>query len=350
MGRSPQKTGMGKTPDSASNPPQLMVQVMIDNSVSPVAKPAGTLVQCPSSPRRRILVVEDDRDLRRINAMVLHHAGYHVDTAEDGASGWKALQANHYDVLITDNNMPVVTGLELIMKVRSEEMPLSVILASGTAPTEELNRHPWLQLDAVLLKPYSTEAILVAVKKVLHEADGQQVFGSFDSKKSETTPDGKAASAPIKPPTSPLRRILVVEDEPDIRRLNAEVLMNSGYHVDTAEDGKAGWEVLHAARHAPTSYDLLITDHDMPGLTGLALIKKVRAARMVLPVIVATGTLPTEDLMNRYPWLQPVATLVKPYSIEQLLGTVEAVLHTADGIREQIALPLDRPSARGLQL
>jgi DNA-binding response OmpR family regulator len=148
------------------------------------------------------------------------------------------------------------------------------------------------------------------------------------------------ASAPVQCRTSPPPpRILVVEDEPDIRHLNAEVLKSFGYEVDTAEDGIAGWKTLHAARHAPESYALLITDHDMPGLTGLALVKKLRAARMALPVIMATGRMPPEDLFTRYHWLQPVATLIKPYSVEQLLGTVEAVLRTADGVREYTAPP-----------
>ena len=114
-----------------------------------------------------------------------------------------------------------------------------------------------------------------------------------DKKHKRISQAGEPASAPVQLQTRPPRRILVVEDEPDIRSLNAEVLKNSGYEVDTAEDGKAGWEALHATRPAPESYALLITDHDMPGLSGLALIKKVRAARMALPVILATGTLPT---------------------------------------------------------
>jgi DNA-binding response OmpR family regulator len=147
---------------------------------------------------------------------------------------------------------------------------------------------------------------------------------------------GEPACAALQCQPRPLHRILVVEDEPDIRRLNAEVLQNFGYAVDTAEDGRAGWEALHAVRHAPDSYALLITDHDMPGLTGLALIKKLRAARMALPVIMATGTLPTEDLFIRYPWLQPAAALVKPYSTEQLLGTVKAALRMADGYRAEV--------------
>ena len=158
------------------------------------------------------------------------------------------------------------------------------------------------------------------------------------------------AGAPVQCQTSPFPRILVVEDEPDIRRLNAEVLKGSGYHVDTAEDGKAGWEALHATRHAPESYALLITDHDMPGLSGLALVKKLRAARMALPVIVATGTLPTEDLFTRYPWLQPAAALVKPYSIEQLLGTVEKVLRAAASPGGEIAPPPNGPSNGGVRL
>ena len=128
------------------------------------------------------------------------------------------------------------------------------------------------------------------------------------------------------------RRILVVEDEPDLRRLNAQMLKSSGYEVDTAEDGLAGWKALHAVRHAPESYDLLITDHQMPGMTGLALVKKMRAEQMALPVIMASGTPPSEDLLIRYPWLHPVVLLAKPYSMEQLLMTVEKSLSPDDGI------------------
>jgi DNA-binding response OmpR family regulator len=301
-------------------------------------EPASAQLYCRKN-QRRILVVEDDRDIRQINAIVLHRAGYYVDTAEDGVSGWKALKASHYDVLITDNNMPMVTGLELIKKLRSEEMPLSVILASGTVPTEELERHPWLQVDAVLLKPYTAEAVLDSVKKVLDEADSSQKFGSLDLKENKIPQAGQPARAPVKCPPSPPRRILVVDDEPDIRHLNAEVLENSGYAVDIAEDGIAGWKALHAVRHAPESYALLITDHDMPGLSGLALVKKMRAAHIALPVIMATGTLPPETLFNRYPWLQPVVTLVKPYSIGQLLRTVQKVLHADNGARTENAPP-----------
>ncbi len=144
---------------------------------------------------------------------------------------------------------------------------------------------------------------------------------------------GKAAEAAPQCRKDFTRRILVVDDEPDIRYLNAKVLINSGYEVDTAEDGQVGWK---AVSHSPESYALLITDHNMPGLTGLALVKKLREARITLPVVMATAALPSEDLFARYPWLQPAALLLKPYTIEELLGTVKQFLHAPDGARRPI--------------
>jgi DNA-binding response OmpR family regulator len=171
----------------------------------------------------------------------------------------------------------------------------------------------------------------------------QPIFSIVESITQETITT--QVGARIQYHTYASRRILVVDDEPDLRRLNAEVLKDSGYHVDTVEDGIAGWKALRAVRHAPESYALLITDHDMSGLTGLALIKKLRATRIALPVIMTTGRLQTDDLFIRYPWLPPAATLVKPYSIEQLLGTVKAVLRMSNGIHAEIAPPPNWPSA-----
>ena len=345
---------MGKTPYIVRDAFQLIVCIMTGQETLQAGEPAGSPVQFGAGPPRRILVVEDEPDIRRIDAMVLQRAGYDVDTAEDGAFALEAIGDSSYDLMITDNNMPNLSGMELLKKLYASRMALPFIMATGNVPEEEFTRYPWLQPAATLLKPYTVEDLLGVVKKVLREADGSdtdsQVFRGHDVEDNKISQTGEPASAPVQCRTSPPHRILVVDDEPDIRRLNAEVLESSGYHVDTAEDGKAGWEALHAVRHAPESYALLITDHDMPGLSGLALVKKLRAARMALPVIIATGTLPTKDLINRYPWLQPVATLVKPYSIEQLLGTVEAVLRMAHGARAEIAPPQSWPSAGGLRL
>ena len=117
----------------------------------------------------------------------------------------------------------------------------------------------------------------------------------------------------------------MVDDDGDLRRLSAEVLISSGYQVDAAEDGEAGWEALQAR-----NYDLLITDNDMPNLSGLELVKKLHSARMALPVILASGTLPIWDES-----LQLAAMLPKPFSIDELLGTVKEVLCAAESARSR---------------
>lgn len=124
-----------------------------------------------------------------------------------------------------------------------------------------------------------------------------------------------------------------MDDESCIRRLNAEMLLRSGYHVDTAEDGADAWRALGAER-----YDLLITDHNMPKVTGVELIKKVRGARMALPVIMATATLPEAEFA-KYPWLQPDAMLLKPYTVGDMLKTVREVLRATNSARAPIASP-----------
>jgi DNA-binding response OmpR family regulator len=130
----------------------------------------------------------------------------------------------------------------------------------------------------------------------------------------------KVARAPTQGQTNLPNRILFVDDSTAVREASAKVLICSGYHVDVAEDGEAGWKALHAAR-----YDLLITDYNMPKLSGVELVKKLRSARMNLPVVLASGALPTEELKQN-PWLQLAATLLKPFTIAELLRTVRAAL------------------------
>jgi DNA-binding response OmpR family regulator len=136
-------------------------------------------------------------------------------------------------------------------------------------------------------------------------------------------PCDKAVGAPTQRQTNPSNRILFVDDSIAVREAIAKMLICSGYHVDVAEDGEAGWEALHAA-----SYDLLITDHDMPKLSGVDLVKKLRSAHMRLPVVLASAALPAEEL-SQNAWLQFAATLLKPFTIDELLQTVKDVLGAA---------------------
>ena len=99
--------------------------------------------------------------------------------------------------------------------------------------------------------------------------------------------------------------------------------------MDVAEDGAAGWEAIQANR-----YNLLITEHEMPRLTGVELVKKLRAARLALPVVMAARRLPIEELAQD-PSLQLAAALSKPFLAAKLLDTVKNLLHATDSAPEQ---------------
>jgi two-component system alkaline phosphatase synthesis response regulator PhoP len=119
----------------------------------------------------RILVVDDHDYIRHFISTFLIHSGYLVDTAENGATAWDMLQIKSYDLLVTDNDMPRVSGIELLGKLHAVSMTLPVIMATGTSPEEELTQNPWLQPAAMLLKPFSGSELTRAVERVLHVTD-----------------------------------------------------------------------------------------------------------------------------------------------------------------------------------
>src|SRR5687767_5572774 len=120
----------------------------------------------PPAPRR-ILVIDDEQDLRQLSISALVGAGYDVEAVNDGNAGWEALQTSHFDLIITDNKMPKMTGLEVIEKLRSASIGVPIIMATGSLPTHEFERKPWLKPDATLQRPFSSADLLAAVKNNL---------------------------------------------------------------------------------------------------------------------------------------------------------------------------------------
>ena len=144
---------------------------MNGRKISQAGEPRGAALQGQSSAPHRILVVDDDSSIRQLNAELLMRSGYEVDAAEDGGAAWDALSADSYDLLITDHNMPKVSGVELLERLRAARKALPVIMATGVLPKEEFMRQPWRQPAATLLKPYTTEALLGTVREVLRATD-----------------------------------------------------------------------------------------------------------------------------------------------------------------------------------
>jgi DNA-binding response OmpR family regulator len=151
---------------------------MKDHKIPHARKPIGPLARGETDRPIRLLVVEDDPGICQLCAVALITSGYQMGTAEDGSVGWEALQASNYDLLITDNAMPKMSGVELVKMLRSARRTLPVVMASGTLPAEALNGDSSLQLAATLLKPFTMDGLLATVEKVLRtteEAPGQTV-------------------------------------------------------------------------------------------------------------------------------------------------------------------------------
>jgi DNA-binding response OmpR family regulator len=278
------------------------------------------------NPHRRILVVDDEPMILHLVTSVLNDAGYEVDPAEDGAVAWDMLQLNRYDLLITDNEMPNVSGIELLEKLHASRLTLPVILMSGTMPTEELARKPWLEPAARLPKPFALAELLATIGKILFEADSSaaktQLIHMTDIKPQPV--EEIASVTPTRGQMNPSQRILVVDDNCDTRKLSIDALVGSGYDAEGVTDGVAGWEAVQT-----NDYDLVVTDNQMPRMTGVEMIAKLRSANIAVPVIMATGALPMDEFARR-PWLKPDAMLERPFSDDDLVATVKNILGPDD--------------------
>jgi len=132
---------------------------------SPVQLHEGSRIEETSMPSelikaRRILVTDDDPILCGIIAAV-------VDMAFDGEKAWEILVHRHYDLLVTDNEMPRLTGMELVERVRNAGLGLPVIVASGSLSLRRASDYPPLQIAAVIPKPFALLEVLNTVRNVL---------------------------------------------------------------------------------------------------------------------------------------------------------------------------------------
>jgi DNA-binding NtrC family response regulator len=321
--------------DSARPARRLHFQLHLVNTLGKTSSKqlAGASAQhpTPTSCCPHILLVDDDAYIRTLNARVLSWSGYKVQTAANGAEAWKALELHNYDLLITENVMPWVTGMQLLKHLRSRGITMPVIMTSGTSPVKELKLHPGLRLEAALRKPVTNDKLLQTVNHVL-QTEKSTAFGCQPAQiKDKQLPPTKVLTGASQPAKANLpKRILFVDDEPLIRQLHKEVLSDVGYAVELAEDGAVAWDALQRQ-----NYDLLITDHEMPKLTGVELLQKLHAARVYVPVIMVSGTMPTEEL-KPHQVLPVKATLSKPYMIADLLNTVKNILSASESSHEQI--------------
>jgi DNA-binding response OmpR family regulator len=114
-------------------------------------------------------------------------------------------------------------------------------------------------------------------------------------------------------------RILVVDDEPALCEMLARMLRNAGYEVVKACDGLAGWTLVG---RSVASFDLVVTDSRMPGMSGTEFIHRLRAHNPTLPIVHISGS----HVDTVYDLPSNVRTLFKPFDLPDLVPTVRQLL------------------------
>jgi two-component system sensor histidine kinase and response regulator WspE len=125
--------------------------------------------------RKRVLVVDDSETMRTVERDILARHGYEVDVAEDGMEGWDAIRLGHYDLLVTDVEMPRMNGLQLVSLVRHEPWLLStpVLMVSGNEREEDRRLGLAAGANDYLTKSsFREETFVHVVINLIGEADG----------------------------------------------------------------------------------------------------------------------------------------------------------------------------------
>jgi two-component system sensor histidine kinase and response regulator WspE len=178
LGKVPNVSAAGVMPDGA---PLLIIDVddLIRNIENVVSGERLTLIGKSSSAelkraRKHVLVVDDSLTVRELERKLLDSRGYAVDIAVDGMDGWNAVRTGHYDLVITDVDMPRLDGIELVTLIRKDSRlkSLPVIIVSYKDRQEDRQRGLEAGADHYLTKgSFHDESLITAVSNLIGRAE-----------------------------------------------------------------------------------------------------------------------------------------------------------------------------------
>ena len=120
---------------------------------------------------RKILVVEDNKDLARLLELHLRDLNYDVDLTFDGDAGWTQITSTHYDLIMLDLMLPGIDGLEICRRIRTQPSYTPILML--TSKSTELDRVLGLEFgaDDYVTKPFSIRELMARVKAIFRRID-----------------------------------------------------------------------------------------------------------------------------------------------------------------------------------
>lgn len=123
----------------------------------------------PYDPNMRVLIVDDFSTMRRIVRNILRQLGLNnVVEADDGTTAWDTLNREKIDFIVSDWNMPKMTGIELLRKVRSSEQfaDIPFLMVTAEAQQENIIEAAQAKVSNYIVKPFTADTMKQKIDKI----------------------------------------------------------------------------------------------------------------------------------------------------------------------------------------
>ena len=267
--------------------------------------------------RRRILVVDDEPDIRDMIAEFLEGQGFEVLHASNGLEALLQVKRMRPDGVILDLGMPRLGGLEALKRIHAFDATMTVVVVTAEADPRIRQQALTLGATAVLGKPVNLADLFAVLREKTRRVPAP----------SGTSPEPAGISNPSGPQPRPMPRMLVVDDDPDIRTVLQEFFSLRNYDVRVAADAPGAIrDIIHAAP------DVILLDINLPGLSGVEALPTVHAIAPRAAVIMVSGS-PDVELAKRALAHGAFDYTTKPIDLEYLVRSVEiaVAMRVAEG-------------------
>lgn len=123
----------------------------------------------------KILVVDDFSTMRRIVKNLLRDLGFtNTHEADDGTTAWPMLQSSDFDFVVTDWNMPGMTGIDLLKKIRADDRlkTIPVLMVTAEAKRDQIVAAAQAGVNGYVVKPFTAAALKEKIEKIFERVDG----------------------------------------------------------------------------------------------------------------------------------------------------------------------------------